>query len=191
MQVHTPVPQQEFSHYPACQLCTVQVIGQALDAAQHRRDRLAAMTSTPESGPRVGSKRKELKKTDPPSCASTTASSSKSIEKVTPDPKHVRTGSEPAPTPKALFGSPPGDGMAVEEGLGLSKLDGWTVWSCNPLLFRIPPEPSEPYPMWISIFWGGIWWYSLSMGGITIDKIIRKSSKHTHRYMYVYIYIYN
>lgn len=128
IQYHTGV----FSHCPACQSCTVQVVGQALEAARHRRERLAAMTSTPESGPRVGSKRKELKKTNPPSCASTTASSSKSTEKVTPDPKHVRTGSEPGPTPKALFGSPPADDMVVEEGLGVAKMDGRMMWSCNP-----------------------------------------------------------
>jgi len=76
----------------------------ALDAARHRRERLVNLTSTPEpSLARLGGKRKELPKR-PDQTPSTVASSSK-VEKVTPEPKHVRT-QDAAPTPKELFASP-------------------------------------------------------------------------------------
>ena len=107
----------------------LQVVDLALDAARHRRERLAALkgaslSSTPRSdasSSRVGSKRKELKK-DILASASTTASS---VEKVTPDPKHVRTGTDApsVPTPKALFVSPTGGDMEVDGGLEFTNKD--------------------------------------------------------------------
>lgn len=93
----------------------MQVIAGALDVAKHRRQKLLAELgpATPDCGDRAGVKRKELKKGDP-SSASTTASSTKAVatEKVTPDPKCLRTSHENGPSPKTLFASP----MDVEEG---------------------------------------------------------------------------
>lgn len=86
----------------------------ALNAAKFRRDRvesLAAATSsgapllaTPQPG-RGGSKRKTVpRKVD--DTVGSTVSTTASTEKVTPDPKHIRTGGEAAPEPKQLFASP-------------------------------------------------------------------------------------
>lgn len=92
----------------------VQVVLQALDAAKYRRARIEQLNplSTPGSSRTGSTKRKNLPKRDDSAVltASTTASGS---EKVTPDPKHIRTGDEeiPAPEPKALFMSP-----ELEEG---------------------------------------------------------------------------
>ena len=110
----------------------LEVVATALDAAQHRRERLLALRSattpttpaTPDScrGSAIGMKRKDFKK-DNPSSASTAASASsvKPVEKVTPDAKQIRT--EGGPAPKSLFTSPPGD-MDVDEGRGFSKSIG-------------------------------------------------------------------
>ncbi len=87
--------------YPAL----LQLVTMALDAARNRRERLVNMVATPEpSLARVGGKRKELPKRGEQT-PSTVASSSK-VDKVTPDPKHVRTNEAAAPTPKELFASP-------------------------------------------------------------------------------------
>ena len=88
----------------------MEVVGAALDGARHRRERLVAMQgmalstpATPDTG-RAGLKR-NLKTDVNPSSASTAASSTAKgdVEKVTPDPKHVRVST--APTPKELFAS--------------------------------------------------------------------------------------
>lgn len=47
-----------------------------------------------------------------------TASTTASTEKVTPDPKHIRTG---VPEPKVLFMSPADDGENAREGLDSNK----------------------------------------------------------------------
>ena len=101
----------------------MEVVASALDGARHRRDRLAVMQglalstpttpATPDTG-RVGAKRNLKKDADPASASTTTSSAAKcDVEKVTPDPKHVRVST--APTPKELFASPGDHGG---EGLG-------------------------------------------------------------------------
>eukprot|EP00435_Cladocopium_sp_Y103_P020647 s2109_g5.t1 len=83
-----------------------QVVAAALGAAQHRRERIEKLSQTTPGSSRSGASKR---KTNPrqevhgEGSVSTTASTSVPSEKVTPDPKHVRTG---APEPKVLFGSP-------------------------------------------------------------------------------------
>ena len=97
---------------PARMSSFAQVVMAALNAAQFRRDRvqnLAVATgtpllATPQPG-RGGSKRKTVPRKVGDTVGST-ASTSASTEKVTPDPKHIRTGSEAPPEPKQLFASP-------------------------------------------------------------------------------------
>ena len=106
-----------------------EAVAAALDAAKHRRARLLASKGvdppeTPETGARGGTKR-GLKSEAGPSTASTTAATlSSGAEKITPDPKHVRTEGDGEPTPRALFVSPPGGHMDVEQG-GLLWAIGW------------------------------------------------------------------
>ncbi len=84
----------------------------ALNAAQFRRDRVKNLAvavgtpvlATPQPG-RGGSKRKTVPKKIGDTVDSA-ASTSASTEKVTPDPKHIRTGGEAPPEPKQLFASP-------------------------------------------------------------------------------------
>ena len=93
----------------------VQVVAAALDAARHRRDRAQQLAGMATPGDRTCSKRKTVPRTDPMT-GSTTASST---EKVTPDPKHIRTGDEIGiPEPKALFVSPSGPGEAAGDLVG-------------------------------------------------------------------------
>ena len=102
-----------------------QVVEEALAAAKYRRERLEQLSvaTTPASsvGGR-GGKRKNLPKNhEPTSAASQTVTPSTSAtdggsEKVTPDPKHIRTGSV---EPKVLFASPdeaPDASMIPSEG---------------------------------------------------------------------------
>ena len=97
---------------------SLEVVSVALDAAQHRRERLASLKGatltpeTPELESRVVGKRALKGPGAEPSSASTVASSSM-IEKVTPDAKHVRVA---PPTPKALFTSPTVGDVQREEG---------------------------------------------------------------------------
>ena len=112
----------------------VQVVSSALAGAQYRRERLEQMrgmssssssrSSTPATpdalSTRSGVKR-NLKGDGNPTSASTSASSStvkEMVEKVTPDPKHVRV--DVAPTPKQLFASPGQD--ETHGGSGLAKI---------------------------------------------------------------------
>ena len=93
-----------------------QVVAAALDAAKHRRARveqLAALATPGASG-----KRKTIPKND--SSVASTSTTASSTEKVTPDPKHIRTGDGDglgAPEPKALFVSPDGREAADEGGV--------------------------------------------------------------------------
>jgi hypothetical protein len=110
----------------------MEVVGAALDGARHRRERLVAMQgmalstpATPDTG-RAGLKR-NLKTDVNPSSASTAASSTAKgdVEKVTPDPKHVRVST--APTPKELFASPGDQGG---EGLGRQNPENNITYTC-------------------------------------------------------------
>lgn len=106
------------------------MVAQALGAAKHRRERLMGLTaatspaglSTPATS-RPGSKRKGAGKTminpEDGSADSTAASSVIGSEKVTPDPKHIRTDVEP----KVLFQTPGDDNQGghdvpMESGSG-------------------------------------------------------------------------
>ena len=99
---------------PMGPLCpsVLQVVGAALDAAKHRRDRLVTFKDLVLTPARVGDKRVLNKGRDhDPSSASTAASSVVPVEKVTPDPKHLRVG----PSPKTLY-FPPADAENTLQG---------------------------------------------------------------------------
>ena len=116
---------------PGALLQSLQVVAAALDAAKHRRERLVSMHSlaTP-STVRSGSKRtsSQKKEGDVTSSASTSAAS---CEKVTPDPKHIRTND--VVEPKVLFATPTGpagDDVAMDpahEGTGDQTRSGWCL----------------------------------------------------------------
>ena len=93
----------------------------ALDAARHRKDRLQklAVIQTPVSDRSGATKRKsDAKKASDVHGALSSASTATPSEKVTPDPKHVRTGDgTSAPEPKQLFASPVGENTAEPEGV--------------------------------------------------------------------------
>ena len=111
----------------------MQVVASALDGARYRRERLEQMRglsssassrsstpATPDSMSTRSSVKRNLKGDGNPPSASTAASSSTGkdmVEKVTPDPKHVRV--DVAPTPKQLFASPGENGN--HGGCGLAK----------------------------------------------------------------------
>ena len=97
-----------------------EVVAAALGAAQHRRERVEMLCQkTPGSSRSGATKRKTNPRQDAhgEGSVSTAASTSVPSEKITPDPKHVRTD---APEPKVLFGSP--DDHRAD---GCDKTEGW------------------------------------------------------------------
>ena len=94
----------------------------------------AAMTPSSSRG---GSKRKTVPKLNAEGAvlsASTASSSTASHEKVTPDPKHIRTGDEGLPQPKQLFASP----APVQEEMH----EGRSYGQCVCLL---PSQPADVF----------------------------------------------
>lgn len=94
----------------------------ALNAARFRRDRVENLAVATGTG--GGSKRKTVPR-KVGDTVSSTASTTASTEKVSPDPKHIRTG-ETAPEPKQLFASPvePSEPPPCGDGRGLVESEG-------------------------------------------------------------------
>lgn len=100
---------------------SAQVVSAALDAARHRRQRVQQLhvLATPGSD-RSGSKRKDVPRKSDGDASTVSTSASASGEKVTPDPKHIRT--DQAPEPRALFTSP--DDTRDDHGLKKAEVEG-------------------------------------------------------------------
>ena len=102
----------------------------ALAAAQERKERVEKLARVSSPVDAVGSKRKGLKKNELLSSASTTVSS----EKVTPDPKHIRTEAEP----RELFPAPTGEAAPTvvdDSSAGVVFLWQWQFWSISYIFF--------------------------------------------------------
>lgn len=81
------------------------MVSAALDAARHRRQRVDQLQvlATPASD-WSGSKRKGAPRKSDGDVSTVSTSACASSEKITPDPKHIRTDEDPEP--RVLFKSP-------------------------------------------------------------------------------------